>query len=158
MVGMDLQDLNSLRSVEELTSYQKEVTSRMAELNVEFTGLPFTEEAREEFAALKDQNEEIKDRVAELEGRLRAIEEANGRESNREVMSFNTSRLARGDDIYDLSSIRGDMFGPDREELRDRALKSVETSSFPAERKRGAEPGYTKEDLREGGAGLLAPR
>ena len=40
---MDFQSLNHFRSVEELASYQTEIRSRLAELDSEFVGLPFTE-------------------------------------------------------------------------------------------------------------------
>jgi HK97 family phage major capsid protein len=152
---MDLQDLNQLRSVEELTSYQTEVASRMTTLNLEFDGLPFTEEAREEFAALKEQHDAIKDRVGELKARTRAVEQAAGSERNRESLSFNTPRsgVARGDDIYDLSTARVDPYNPNgaSSDLHERALRSIETSQFPSERSAGA----TQDDLRGRVEGLL---
>jgi len=148
---MDLQDLNGLRSIEELSSYRGEVVSRMAELDGESNGLPFKEDASSEFAGLKEQRDEIDKRVSELKFRRRELEVAG--DTSRETLSFTTSRagVARGDDIYDLSTIRSGIDGPDREELRDRAMKSIETSSFPADRRQS----ITSDDLRERVEGLL---
>jgi len=147
MVGVDLQDLNNLRSVEDLTSYQGEVSARMAELNVEYDGLPFPEEVRGEFANLQEQNDEIDARIAELKARKRAVEKAAVRDGNREMASFNTPRagVARGDDIYDLSTLGRRGLDIDTDELRDRAMRSIETSQFPSDRRAG----YTQDDLRE---------
>lgn len=152
---MDLQDLNQLRSVEELAAYQGEVRSRMADLNVEFDGLPFTDEARDEYANLKEQNAEIDARVAELKARKRDLEQMNSRDGNREGLSFNTSRpgAVRGDDIYDLSTVRSNLMDPSgaSAELQERALRSIDTSTFPADRRAG----YTQADLKERVEGLL---
>jgi HK97 family phage major capsid protein len=152
---MDLQDLNTLRSVEDLSSYQGEVKARMSDLNIEFDGLPFTDEARSEYANLKDQNAEIDARVAELKGRKRDLENLSTRDGNRETASFNTSRpgAVRGDDIYDLSTIRSNLADPAgaASELRDRAMRSIEASPFPSDRRAG----YTQDDLRERVEGLV---
>ena len=152
---MDLQDLNQLRSVEDLASYQNEVSSRMADLNIEFNGLPFTDDARDEFARLKEQHDEIKARISELKARQRAVEEASSRDTSRETLSFNTARpsAVRGDDIYDLSTVRSNFADPSASsaELQDRAMRSIDASPFPSDRRAG----YTAADLRERVAGLL---
>ena len=152
---MDLTDLNQLRSVEDLTAYQGDVKSRLADMNVEFDGLPFTDEARDEYAGLKEQNTEIDARVAELKARKRDLEMINGREGNRESLSFNTNRpgAVRGDDIYDLSTVRSNLMDPSaaNSELQDRALRSIEGSAFPSDRRAGV----TQADLKERVEGLL---
>jgi HK97 family phage major capsid protein len=153
MVAVDLQDLNQLRSVEELAAYQTEVKSRMSELDADFDGLPFTDEASDEFARCKEAHDEIDRRVAELKGRKRAVEAAHGREQNREALSFNTTRpgVVRGDDIYDMSTLRHNGLDTPLDELRDRATRSIDASAFPSDRKLG----YTQDDLRERVSGLL---
>jgi len=155
MVGVDLQNLDTLRSVEDLIAYQGEIRSKMADMNVEFDGLPFTEEARDLYASLKEQNNEIEARVAELKARKRDLETINGRDANREMVSFNTARpgSVRGDDIYDMSTLRSNPMDPSgvAGELRDRAMKSIEASPFPSDRRAG----YTQDDLRERVEGLV---
>jgi len=154
---VDLQDLNRLRSVADLASYQGEVESRLKALDTEFEGLPFTDEARSEYAALREQHTEIDSRVAELKARARDLENINGRTENREPASFNTPRsgVARGDDIYDLSTIRSNVMDPEgaNAELRDRALRSIETSTFPSDR---GSYGYTPEELKRRVEGLMS--
>lgn len=155
---MDLQDLNELRSVEDLLDYQKTVVSRMADLNSEYDGLPFPSEARDLFATLKEQDDEINARVAELKARQRAIEETGSRSGNREALSFNTARpgVSRGDDIYDLSSVRLGFDGGSRE-LHDRARRSIDTSNFAPDRSAVLRDGTkeTAEDIKERVSALL---
>ena len=150
---MDFQSLNHFRSVEELASYQTEIRSRLAELDSEFVGLPFTEEARDEFAKLKETNDEIEKRVSELKARAKVLEETATREGSREMVSFNTPRpgVVRGDDIYDISRIRTGLDGPDKDQMTDLALRSIETSVFPSDRRTG----ITADDLRGRVEGLL---
>ena len=83
MVEVD-QNLDHLRSVEELSSYRTEVGSRMSELNEEFSGVPFTVDAADEFRKLEDTLKEIDNRITELEYRKRAVENIAGRERNEE--------------------------------------------------------------------------
>jgi len=151
------QELNDLRSVPDLASYQKEVQSRMSALNIEFAGLPFPDEAREEFATLKDQNEEIDRRVKELEARERMVQSLGLKDTNREREEserlFDT-RDAKGSskerDIYDLSTMRHNPWhDPEgaRNELRDRALKAIEIARFPqGQRSKKGRPSYQLPD------------
>lgn len=128
-------DLNSLRSVSELRAYQKEIKGRMGELNTEFAGLPFPEEQRDEFADLKETNDEINKRCVELEGRAREIERLAKSDNNREDPPDWRPRdrdSDRGGDIYDLSTVPRNFNDPSLEGkvLRDRALKAVEEAEF----------------------------
>lgn len=136
---MDLRDLNELRSVEELAAYQRELRGRMVELDKEFDGLPFSDEAREEYAGLKDADVEVGQRVTELEARKRHIEQIaqNLPSGTERVDSFNVGRtVSREKDIYDLSTVRGSLTNPEamKTELRDRAMRAVELAQFPHER------------------------
>ena len=152
---MDHQDLNELRSIDELASYQTEVRNGITQLNLEQAGLPFTDEARDEFAKLTELNDEIDRRVSELVARAKVVERISASTANRETLQFNTSRpgVARGEDIYDLSTIRTSLDDPygGSQELRDRALRSIDASAFPGNRREG----YTSEDLKERTQGLL---
>lgn len=159
MASVDHNDLDKFRSVDELASHQTEVRGRMTELNMEYNGLPFTDEARTEFAELQETDTEISGRITELVARAEAIDRLSSQPQNRESLSFSTPRagVARGDDIYDLSSVRANFADPSvaNGELRERAMRSIEQSAFPAERKRGNQPGHTADDLRERVEGLL---
>jgi HK97 family phage major capsid protein len=131
---MEPQNLDDLRSVEELVEYQKELKGRQAELNSEFDGLPFPDEFRDEFAGIDKDIKEVDRRVLELEARRRAIEEnaLRGNVEKSDGVKWLDSREAKGSgkerDIFDLSDLRIDPTRPDesRVEARDRALRAVE--------------------------------
>lgn len=138
---MDFQELNELRSIEELATYQKELMTRKDELNAEFDGVPFSEEAREEYARADEQEKEIDTRVTEL--RARAEDVARRAQRNDSVERedvFQTSKpgVIKGDAIYDLSTVRRSFDDPSIEgrQLRDRAMRAIETAAFPQERAR----------------------
>jgi HK97 family phage major capsid protein len=83
------------------------VKGRLAELNQEFDGLPFPDEARNEFAGLKKQNEEIDRRVKELEARKqgrRGSRRARGRESSSSTIGRSANTTQKQRDVYDLST------------------------------------------------------
>lgn len=132
-------DLNSLRSVEELAAYQTEVRSRITELNVEYIGLPFPDEAREEFARLQEQDTEIEARSTELRARQSYIERMaqSGRTESVSDDSIRSVRATRREeDIYDLSTIPQSF--SDRSagvrEMRGRAMRATELANFPHQR------------------------
>jgi len=134
---MDHQDLNNLRSIEELVNYQKGVKSRLASLNEEFQGLPFPAEAREEYAGLVRENEEIDLRVTELDKRAKYAKAMASDEGRTEKVAFDFPREDRASikerDIYDTSSVRIDPDNParGRQEYRDRAMRALELAHFP---------------------------
>ena len=134
---MDLIDLSEVHSLEDLSAHQREVAARLTEINMEHAGQPLPEGLRDEFAGLKDQHDEIDKRVRELEARNRVIAQLGGSEGNREREEIFDTRDSRGSmkerDIYDLSSVRFDVNNPaaTRQTLRDRAMRAIETSSFP---------------------------
>jgi HK97 family phage major capsid protein len=132
---MALEELDRYRSVEELLERQREVKARISEINTEHAGLPFPEEAREEFAELKDENEEIDKRVTELKAREEYLVSLQDSPRHTERASGGISRAVRDNprDIFDLSTIRMDFGNPEvaRQEYRDRAMRAVETARFP---------------------------
>lgn len=145
---MDVVDLNELRSIPELVEYQKEVRSRLTELNLEHEGLPFPDEERAEFAGLTQVDEQIDKRVKELEARQRMIERLSEDPRNLEREAQGMDRIfnsrdskgaSREQDIYDLSTIRSNPYDPGRysEELRDRAMRAIEIARFPSRRPDG---------------------
>jgi len=61
--------LDTIRSIEDLKERKASNDSSMAELNEQFDGLPFPDDARDTYASLRDENEEIDRRVKELQAR-----------------------------------------------------------------------------------------
>jgi HK97 family phage major capsid protein len=133
---MDPQDLNELRSEEELLNYQNDVKGRKAELDQEFQGLPLPDELRDEFAGLIKTDREIDARVKELSMR-RAELEADAQDPKkleRVADTFRAPESSRKErDIYDLNSIRMNPMDPEatRHEYTDRAMRAIELAQFP---------------------------
>src|SRR5882672_11511064 len=132
-------DLNELRSIEELTNYQADVVSEVQGLEDEYKGLPYPEDVRDEYARLRETNDEIKKRLAELKAREGYMRVQAGNEQARESTNdpFRHERDLRGSvkerDIYDLRSIPNPYAEPERArtEFRDRALRAIELGQFP---------------------------
>lgn len=147
IASLQLVDLDSLRSVEALADYRREVTEEIGNINAEYAGLPLPEEKQTEFADLQKAHTEASARITELEARQAYIEGLASGESHREAVPQRiasaidgalTSRDARGSmpvrDLYDPSTLRAssplDPFGGNLE-IRDRALKIIEKERFP---------------------------
>src|SRR6266498_1005409 len=139
---MDFRELNELRSIEELATYQKELQERKDELNLEFDGLPFSDDAREEYARCDVEEREIDKRVKELRARLEDVKRRGERAESVEQTTdvFQTSRpgVVKGDAIYDLTTVRRSWDNPSVEasELRDRARRAIEQARFPTTNER----------------------
>jgi HK97 family phage major capsid protein len=135
------QDLNELRSTEELGNYQNDVKQRIVDLHKEFEGLPFPDEARDEYVGLTKTNDEIDRRVKELEARkfqLAQIAETNPRSVERidsDASKYYGKPSAKEEDIYDTT--RGkyrDAFGDPhklRAAYREGAMRALELARFP---------------------------
>jgi HK97 family phage major capsid protein len=133
---MDVKELDSLRSVEELANYQKDVRSRIKDLEAEYKGLPLPEQQRAEYATWVDTDTQINNRVKELNTResfLRSIADGNHTESVDVDLLKAPRPTAREQDIYDLSTIRTNFADPEpgNTEVRDRALRAIEIARFP---------------------------
>lgn len=137
--ALQLKELDSLRTVDDLTSFQKEVRERITELDAEKAGLPFNETEREEFSKLKEADGEISRRVTELEARRKIVADLSERSNSTERENEDLYRQpeARGSvrerDIYDLATVRVDLGNPERtrEQLHSRAKRAIEISRFP---------------------------
>lgn len=127
-------------TIEERQARLTEICARQGELDTEFAGMTFTNEARDEFEALARERVEQLAAVEELEQRHAYLEDQAREAENRESGVFHTARpgAVRGNDIYDLTTIRSSFSNPDeaRRELHDRAKRSIETSTFPGGRVR----------------------
>jgi HK97 family phage major capsid protein len=136
---VDRRELDELRSIEELANYQTEVRERMAALNEEFDGLPFSSEARDEYASLKETDKEIGPRIRELKAReddMRVLvkdpartESGDGGSSS--VFQTRTERASQSRDIWDLSRVAAGNPETVGRELNDRARRAIELARFP---------------------------
>ena len=130
---MAFEKLDQLRSADELRARADEVQAELNEMNVASDGRPFTEEQREQFAALKDERDEAVKRAQELEARERMIADYSESAEKRERISFNTHRPGSSatKNIYDLSDLpfeREARVG----ELQDRAKRSLDKARLDA--------------------------
>lgn len=135
---MAISDLDSLRSIEELTNHAKNIESERAQLDADFAGLPFPEEAQERFAAMTEEIDETKRRAMELESRKRIIESAaqdpkRVEQADSDVLRSQPRTTAREQDIYNLRSLPQMWTNPEAasRELHDRALRANELASYP---------------------------
>jgi HK97 family phage major capsid protein len=152
---MAYEELNELRSVEELSNKQKGVKDEIKAINEEYSGLPFPDAAREKYADLVEVNEEIDRRVTELDKRQKYLEGLSRSPANVRPAVTDNNRDERVSikerDIYDTSSVRMDLDNPakGRQEYRDRAMRAIELAHFPTER------GVTREKAQDHIARLL---
>jgi hypothetical protein len=128
-----------MHTLEELRAHLADVKSRMQEMDGEAVGRVFTSEEQSEFDALKEERSTTESTITHLEERTAYVEEMSASTENRDeptMFQVRRSGVARGDDIYDLSTIRIVAWPTPRtatRELRDRAMRSVEAASFPTQ-------------------------
>ena len=146
---MAFEELDDLRSIEELVDHQKGLKARLNALEAEYAGLPYPDDAREEYASLRETNDEIDRRVNELDKRQKYLEAVVRDEAPVREKGWDEGRPERTTikerDIYDISSVRMDPEHPERgrTEYRDRAMRAIEIARFPetgVSREQGAGP------------------
>jgi HK97 family phage major capsid protein len=130
------------RTLDEHVIRLGEIKTRQTELNEEYAGRDFPDDVKAEFETLQQKKLATKKTIAQLKTRIAWVqEEAENEDSTEDGATFNTARpgAVRGDDIWDLSTIRGHM-GGDRDgmlsELHDRSKRAIELASFPDDRVR----------------------
>lgn len=74
IASFEMPQIDTLRSVEDLTAHVDEVKARLTELNTEANGLPFSPEQQAEWASLVERRDEADSRVTELNARHAYIE------------------------------------------------------------------------------------
>jgi HK97 family phage major capsid protein len=123
-------------SKDELRTDVEEKKARIEALNSETEGARFTAEQRDEDNRLNTEIDEIEEhiselvireeRAAELAGDPKAVEKP-------EPYQFGRKTVARGEDIYDLTTVDRSWDDPSIEgnQLRDRAKRAVEQATFP---------------------------
>lgn len=127
-------------TIEDYATRQKEIKARQAELDAEYAGQAFPDEARDEFKALKDEHKANENLIEELEYRHQQLADAADEPASREWgADFRVGKTKTERDIYDLGEIRGQSRGPEHEVelLRDNALRAVETTHYAIPRLEG---------------------
>lgn len=125
-------ELDQLVSVDELRARRDELEAEMTRMDSDAGVKPFTGEQRGTFELLKSERDEADTRLREIEARTSIIGAFAQRDEAAEKPVFHTSRAStpKGDSIYDLSGIRALGDDQQKSELRDRALRSVDQSTF----------------------------
>jgi len=122
------------KTIEEFRTRRDEIAERIGELDREYQGVLMPEAARTEWESLIDERATNDDVIAELEVRAETVAAVSSAGDRTERGAhFHTNRGVRGEDIYDLSTVRMSAASPDEAnlEMRDRAKQSIEAAQFP---------------------------
>jgi HK97 family phage major capsid protein len=125
-------------TIEELLARQSEIRARLQEIDTEHSGEELPEESRDEWNRLNEEFESNEPKIEELVARRDRVESLGEDPENREVPTGSLQvrgNGARGEDIFDLSTVRSSVSGPQEatREMRDRALRAIEGAHFPHE-------------------------
>jgi HK97 family phage major capsid protein len=125
-----------MKRQDELRVEITELKDRMQEIDKEFAGQALPEAERTEFEDSRDKVKENERLIQELDTRDDWIAEGAVDPARREEgATFQTARpgVSRGEDIYDLSTVRRSWDDPGVEggEMKDRAKRAVEAAVFP---------------------------
>lgn len=119
---------------EEIEARKAEIRSRLEELNKEYEGRAFPAEVKDEFEGLESERRELEDLEKELRTRQQVVEAAAAEPEAREAGFQVRKPRARGDEVYDLSTVRSSVSNPHEaiREMRDRAKYAIENGDFAA--------------------------
>lgn len=124
-------------TVEEIEARQAEIAGSLADLDSAHQAESLTDEARAEWDQLNVEHDRNQKLLEELRTRRDRVREV-AHKPERQEPGFNTRPdTARGDDIWDLSTMRANSFSdPDsaRAELQDRARRAIDVAAFPDHR------------------------
>jgi HK97 family phage major capsid protein len=124
-------------TIEELEQRQTEIKADLKTLDAEYAGQILPEEERTKWNELNEEHDALDEQISELRARQeRLVAIGSDPEHLERGATFHTPRPAatRGDDIYDTSTIRADLFSsPEkmRDECVDRAIRAVDTAVIP---------------------------
>ena len=120
---------------DEIKARLDEIQSRMTEIDSDHAGKALPDELRSEFESLVSERKELQRLEKELEARREVIEEAAEQPESRERGFEVRKPRARGEDIYDLSTVRSAVNSPEEatRELTERAKYAIEHGNFAAD-------------------------
>jgi HK97 family phage major capsid protein len=141
-------------SIEEYEARLTEIDARLHEIDNEHQMRAFPQEVKDEWNELNREMEDTKELIRELQSRRARLEEVASRPENLEPgATFNTPKpgAVRGEDIYDLTTVRGDANNPSAmgRELRERANRHIDRMVIPHEKLDHGDPkGHIERVLR----------
>jgi HK97 family phage major capsid protein len=120
---------------DELRAELQELIERRQEIDTEYAGKRFPQEIRDQFNVLCDDIKDREETLEELERREQILLKQAQKPDNIETVEmpqFPRPGVARGNDIWDLSTVRRSFDDPELEgkELKDRAKRAVEQVEF----------------------------
>ena len=121
-----------------LRSDIQDLKQQREDMDNETQGERFNEEQRNRFSILCDQIQEKEEHLAELI-RREEILAANGDNEDRterlEPPQFSRPSAVRGEDIWDLSTVRRSYDDPEEEkrQLHDRAMRAIDSARYPTQ-------------------------
>lgn len=130
-------DIKSLRGLDAHRSADAELAARIVELEAEADGRPFSAEQGAEFAELVAQRKELEGIIAELETRLKVVEEATQKPNAVDVVGeprFNAPNvISAPDNVHDLAAYRQRVGSVDDlpQAYRDGAMRIIEKVQLP---------------------------
>lgn len=121
---------------DEMRDRIKDLKEQRQALNDEYAGKRFDEGSRDRFNSFNDEIHELEETIAEIDRREAIIAEtAENDKATEKGAEFQIKKpgVTRGDDIWDLSSVRRNYDDPGEasRELHDRALRAVDSAKFP---------------------------
>lgn len=123
-------------TIEEREQEIEETREAIKALDDEYSTQPFPEDKRARWNELNENLERQEKELEELKQRKERLNvlTGDGKARMEDEHSFQIRRagVARGDDIYDLSTVRASITSPEQTgmELRDRAMRSLEKARF----------------------------
>jgi HK97 family phage major capsid protein len=125
-------------TVTELGARNDEIRARLEDIQTEYKGVPFPPEIRDEWNRLNEERDDNDKLAEELEARDQRMKELVGKGSVERGVDFHVARpgATRGSDIWDLTTIEASAFDPAvaKVEIRSRALRAIEDTTFPNRR------------------------
>lgn len=140
-------------AVEEVKARIEAIVNRLREIDSEYASAILPDEVKSEWNTLNKELEEKRALVTELEARRQRVAELADEPAAREA-PFNTrTHRVRGDEIYDLTTVRTSVTSPQEaaRELTDRAKEAIERGQFTAN-------GITREEAQANVLRLLETR
>ncbi len=124
----------ALVTIDEYEARQNEIRARLGEIDEQFRGQRLDEDTRTEWNDLNQERVANDETLAELRARQVTLAGLDDDAHTEPAHTFSTRRsgVARGDDIYDLTTVRSSVSSPEDGllEMRDRALRSLEAANF----------------------------
>jgi HK97 family phage major capsid protein/HK97 family phage prohead protease len=135
------------KTLAELEAREKDITAELQRLDAEVGTGVLNDTQRQEWDSLTAERKETRKQIAAKNERIAELDQEivepsrGGREPA--FQPFQTKRGPVGDDIYDLSTVRGAFDNPAyaRKELQDRAMRAIDGQSYAVMK------GRTKEEL-----------